>query len=405
MIERKYQKTHKWLTFSLDLRLAPHTLWMLLGEAASKCEHVAGVPLQPAIANELHSIYLAKGVVATTAIEGNTLTESDVREQLKGKLKVPPSKEYLKQETENILKACTSIRDQVIKDQDTEITFEKILEFNRMTLNKLAVPEHVYPGHVRTCPIGVGNYLAPPAVDCEYLLRSLCDWLSTGFKVEGGNRLAFALIRAIVAHVYIAWIHPFGDGNGRTARLIEFCILLSAGVPSPAAHLLSNHYNQTRQEYYRQLDAASKSGGNLMPFICYATQGFVDGIREQLTVIKFQQWNVAWENFVYELFREKDGAAADRQRKLILGLGYHPDGIPLAKLGELNPKIAKAYASKTIRTIQRDVQELEKMELVERKGNNIRPCREIILAFLPPTAEPPEEPKDPQLKLGLESSS
>lgn len=56
----------------------------------------------------------------------------------------------------------------------------------------------------------------------------------------------YAIFKAVVAHLYLAWIHPVGDGNGRTARLVEFQILLSSGVPSPAAHLLSNHYNQTR---------------------------------------------------------------------------------------------------------------------------------------------------------------
>jgi hypothetical protein len=54
------------------------------------------------------------------------------------------------------------------------------------------------------------------------------------------------LIAAVVAHVYFEWIHPFGDGNGRTGRLIELKLLLEAGVPQPAAHLLSNHYNATR---------------------------------------------------------------------------------------------------------------------------------------------------------------
>ncbi|MBW2661693.1 MAG: Fic family protein, partial [Deltaproteobacteria bacterium] len=37
-------------------------------------------------------------------------------------------------------------------------------------------------------------------------------------------------------------MHPFGDGNGRTARLLEFEALLSSGVPAPSSQLLSNHY-------------------------------------------------------------------------------------------------------------------------------------------------------------------
>ncbi|WP_433223897.1 Fic family protein [Dactylosporangium sp. CS-047395] len=46
-----------------------------------------------------------------------------------------------------------------------------------------------------------------------------------------------AMIKAMLAHLYLAWIHPFGDGNGRTARLIESQLLLQAGVPVPAANV------------------------------------------------------------------------------------------------------------------------------------------------------------------------
>ena len=49
--------------------------------------------------------------------------------------------------------------------------------------------------------------------------------------------MAEGILKATLAHLYIAWIHPFGDGNGRTARLVEFMLLSRAGVPSPSAHL------------------------------------------------------------------------------------------------------------------------------------------------------------------------
>jgi Fic family protein len=86
--------------------------------------------------------------------------------------------------------------------------------------------------------------------------------------------------------VYFALVHPFPDGNGRTVRLIELKILLSAGVPMPAAQLLNNHYNQTRTEYYRDLDIISKTNGNLVEFFKYANQGYIDGLKEQLDTIR-----------------------------------------------------------------------------------------------------------------------
>jgi Fic family protein len=82
----------------------------------------------------------------------------------------------------------------------------------------------------------VGNYRAAPAEDCKYLLDRLVDWLNGPTFVHADPEIQFALIlaKAVYAHLYLAWIHPFGDGNGRTARLLEFVILASSGlVPFP----------------------------------------------------------------------------------------------------------------------------------------------------------------------------
>ena len=106
---RSYEQSHPWISFQLDLRKINYKLWLALGEAQSKCEHIAGVPLRPSTAQKLHQVYLAKGVHATTAIEGNTLSEKEVLDILEGRLKLPPSKEYLKQEVDNIIKACNEI--------------------------------------------------------------------------------------------------------------------------------------------------------------------------------------------------------------------------------------------------------------------------------------------------------
>src|SRR6185437_1256822 len=103
-------------------------------------------------------------------------------------------------------------------------------------------------------------------------------------------KFAMTLFKAILAHLYIAWIHPFGDGNGRTARLVEFQILMQSGVPYPACHLLSNHYNKTRIRYYAELDRSSKAEEGVLSFIEYAVQGFVDGLREQVSYIRDCQW-------------------------------------------------------------------------------------------------------------------
>lgn len=396
---RIYEKTHPWITFRLELGRAEATLWMALGEAASKCEHISRVPLRPATAQELHQIYLAKGTAATTAIEGNTLTEEDVLKAVRGTLVVPPSKEYLKQEVDNVIAACNEIGRQAAEGTLPRLSTELLCGYDRQVLDKLPIKENeTGPGVLRTYSVVVGNvYRGAPAEDCPYLLDRLCDWLNgPDFTPPAdsvpGTDTVYAILRAVAGHLYLAWIHPFGDGNGRTARLLEFHILLSAGVPSPAAHLFSNHYNLTRNEYYRQLDQASKSGGRVAPFISYAVHGFVDGLREQLETIWAQQWDVAWENYVHDLFRARNSPSETRQRHLALDLGAMREWVEIGQLALLTPRLALAYANKTPRTVSRDLNALHQMGLILRKGRKVRALREIILAFLPFRKIPEQSP-------------
>jgi len=382
---RTFEKTNPWLTFQLDMRRAGPEIWIDLGEIASKCEHLSFLPLRPETAKQLHQIYLAKGVAATTAIEGNTLSEADVRKAVEGKLTVPPSKEYLKQEVDNIIVACNGIGKAIVMDEPAQITIETISSFNRQVLENLPLAEDVVRGELRKHQVVVGNvYRAPAAADCGYLLEKLCTWLQgDDFKESKGRESVSAIIKAILAHLYLVWIHPFGDGNGRTARLLEFQILLAAGIPSPAAHLLSNHYNQTRSEYYRQLNLASKSGGDIMPFLRYAVRGFVEGLHEQMEFVWDQVWMTVWRDHVNERFLNRTHLSDARQKQLALDLAVKADWVAVAEIPELTPPLAKAYAGKTAKTVQRDLNQLEKMNLITREGRKVRARREVILSFLP----------------------
>ncbi len=388
---RTYKKTHPWLDFSLDLRELEHTTWLRVGEAVSKAEHIAGVPLTPDAAQQLHAIYLAKGVLATTAIEGNTLTEEEVRQHLEGHLELPPSRQYLQQEVDNIIEACNRIGAHIIREGSGSISAAEIKEYNQLVLHELPLNEGVVPGELRQHSVMVGRYRAAPAEDCEFLLDEFCKWLNA-FDFPKDHVQPYSILAAIAAHLYFAWIHPFGDGNGRTARLIEFRYLLQAGFPTPAAHLLSNFYNQTRTEYYRQLDKASASGGLMSEFITYAIQGLVDQLKEQLKVIRDLQWTITWENYVYERFG-KVSPTSLRRRHLVLALSEvtENDGwVRVSEIPQLTPQLAQLYTGKTIKTVSRDLNAVREMNLVQservRGRRYVRANKRIILAFLPERA-------------------
>jgi Fic family protein len=357
----------------------------LLGEASSKCAHISGVPLLPGVATELYKLYLTKGALATVAIEGNTLTEEEVSKHLEGKLDLPQSKAYLQQEVDNIIKACDSIADNLLDGKPKDLSVELIKFYNEMVLDGLKLDEGVTPGEIRKHSVGVWTYRGAPAEDCKYLLEKLCEWLKEFTPPSDDEKMIYGIIKAIICHVYLAWIHPFGDGNGRTARLLEFHILISCGVPDLSAQLLSNHYNMTRTDYYKQLDASHKSGGDIFPFILYAIIGFTDGLSEQINIIRSQQVHVHWKDYIHEKFSNKDGKAEVRRRRLIIDLSALLKPIPLAELRYISPRIAEAYAVLTDKTLNRDINALIKMGLAEKNKEGVRAKPETMFAFLAPS--------------------
>ncbi len=381
--ERKYTETHPWINFQANLESAPYRLWMLIGEAESKCQHIAGVPLRPDVATKLHEVYLCKGVHATTSIEGNTLSEKQVKEQIEGTLQLPASQKYLATEVQNVVDACNEIAKELLANPSVNLSPERICHFNGLVQRGLEVDEEGQPGEFRKHSVGVANYRGAPWEDCPYLVQRLCEWLSLELiPPDTEMTFAYILIKAILSHLYIAWIHPFNDGNGRTARLIEFQLLVQSGMVSlPAAHLLSNHYNKTRSRYYAELDRSSKAPDGVISFLVYAIQGFVDGLREQLNYIREQQLIVTWENYVHEQFRGGDSPACNRQKHLVLDMPDTPT--PRKELTSLSPRIAREYARKGEKTLTRDLNALKSMGLILRESGGFVPNRGVILAFLP----------------------
>ncbi|MDA8356454.1 MAG: Fic family protein [Actinomycetota bacterium] len=391
---RAYEQSHPWIDFeATDVNDVQPRHWMLLGEARSKCEHLAGAPLQPRLSEILYRITLVKGALATTAIEGNTLTTEEAEGILDGSFTAPPSRQYQETEVRNVLDALQSLAGQIIDGSPVEISFTLICQFNSQMLKGTDFRPGVVPGEIRTGSVAVGTYRAAPAEDCEYLLRRLVDWLNGPIFKSDDPEIQFALIlaKAVYAHLYLAWIHPFGDGNGRTARLMEFAILANCGVvPIPAAHLLSNHYNLTRDRYYRELSLASKPGQSTLGFLRYAIEGFIDGLREVIGMVRDQQLQVAWVNYVHERFAEMPNTtASDRQRSLVLAMPREQT-IPRADLEGLTRKIARLYAAAGPRTLSRDLNRLMDLGLIRRVRGGYRSRHEVVQAFLPPIA--PTEP-------------
>ena len=384
----EYEKTHPWLTFRL-----PKSLFMelgyWLGEAVSKTEHLSHTPLLPELALTLNRIYLEKGVIASTAIEGNSIGEELAREIIEGRKHAPESQKYMEQEIENVLKASNGILARIEEEEDLpDLTIEQIKEFNRIVLEKLP-GRKAEGGVIRGYSVLVGNvYRGAPCEECEFLLKRLTGWLASGdFVVAEELRLACGFIKAIVAHIYFVWIHPFGDGNGRTARLIELYLLLQAGFPAPSAHLLSDYYNKTREEYYeelRRLSSDKSRGYDLTPFIRYALRGYLDGIRGQIELVEQEQCDILWKQYTHNLFDKKPRTkATERQKKLALFINDFDEPQEVT-YENLPPVLYLSYRGLTARCLSRDINQLILMNLVKRTEAGCLFARKELITHLKP---------------------
>lgn len=387
---RRYEQTHPWINFRIDLQKLDYKTWLLLGEAQSKCSHIGGAPLLPQVADELHQVYLSRGIYGTTAIEGNTLSEAEVRDRIKGELQLPKSREYQGREIDNMLDITNDIVRDLLRDPALKLTADRIREFNQRVLDGLPVRDEVIPGVTRehSVTVGLSSYRGAPAEDCDYLLEQLADWLNGLAAPDHAPELAFpiAVLKAILAHLYIAWIHPFGDGNGRTARLVELQLMVQAGISTPAAHLLSNHYNLTRDRYLVELDRTStRKNFPIDDFILYALEGFVDQLKEQITTIRGWQFAVTWQHLVHRSYHDEETPAKVRQRHLVLDLQFN-QWYHRSKIREVSPRVAADYAGRESKTITRDLNELERRGLIVRDGQRFKANYEQVAAFLPTVA-------------------
>lgn len=373
------------LIFKKHWQITPQTNYRL-GECEAIIRAISQTPLRPKERDRMLKVSLIKGAQATTAIEGNTLSQEDIERIYLAKEKLPPSKEYLQIEVENIIEAFNYLLNEVVRaGNEWPITPELILKFHKMISKNLGDHMDAIPGRWRDDRRQVGPYLAPEHRFVPELMERLCRWLREEFHYHDGRQdFSTAVVQAIITHVYIEWVHPFGDGNGRTGRLVEFFILLRYGLPSITSHILSNFYNETRTEYYRQLNNARKER-DLTGFIAYAVQGFRDGLEENLRIIQEGQRKIFWRNYVYESFSDvKYTKSSVFKRKRGLMFAVKIDRLlTSSEIRMADPKIAEEYSQLAKSTFDNDLKELVTMGLLLKFDDKYMANTSVLYGALP----------------------
>lgn len=221
----------------------------LIAEISGQIERYA-IRLEQEDGLRLRKVNRIKTIHSSLAIEGNKLSEDQVRDIIDGKNVVAPIKEI--QEVKN-----------AIKTYEMYPTLDAFEEKDLLKAHGVMMQALVdNPGHYRHGGVGVFGekglvHLAPPADRVPMLMGDLFDWLK--------HSKDHLLIRSCVFHFEFEFIHPFIDGNGRTGRLWQSLIL---GKLHPLfEHLpVENMVYSNQQQYYDAI-SASTNAGQSGPFI------------------------------------------------------------------------------------------------------------------------------------------
>jgi Fic family protein len=119
------------------------------------------------------------------------------------------------------------------------------------------------PGLWRTTPIAIAGptgglaYQAPDANEVRGLMAEVVDWL------ERGNLDAHVAVRAAMAHLHVVSVHPFRDGNGRIARIVQSLVLAREGLLAPEFNSIEEYLGGATADYYGILQQVQ--GGRYRP--------------------------------------------------------------------------------------------------------------------------------------------
>ena len=117
------------------------------------------------------------------------------------------------------------------------------------------------------------EYMPPKTKDVPRLVSEFLDWLNSS-KIKEIN----PVILAGIVHYEIARIHPFIDGNGRSARLMASLVLYKSGFDHRRFFALDDYYDENRAAYYAALKTAQTGKGDITKWLEYFTDGVLYSI-------------------------------------------------------------------------------------------------------------------------------
>lgn len=236
-----------------------------------------GGSTHPKVFFQLKHIFHTLESIGSARIEGNNTTIAEyIETKLTETKKVPPSIK----EIQNIEKAMAFIEQNV---NDYPINRAFLSEMHKMIVDGLLPPPEgegdSTPGEYRkrNLKINKSSHEPPEWLKVDDYMNELIDF------VNREDSPKYDLLKAAIAHHRFVWIHPYGNGNGRTVRLFTYAMLVKTGfnvnvgrIINPTAVFCSN-----RNDYYNFLSEADKgTDEGIMTWVEYVLKGLKEEIEK-----------------------------------------------------------------------------------------------------------------------------
>ena len=333
----------------------------LLLEAKTAAGVLNRLPYLPQWIEQAHEEQLRLEAVGTTRIEGAEFTQ---REQDEALAPDAPARTGLNRSQRQLRAANTTYRWLRAQPANRPVTAELVLDIHRRIVTGCD-DDHCEPGALRRAGSNV-TFGRPVCRGAEGGPELVGAFDVLGQAIAGEFRGHDRIIQAMAAHYHIGAMHPFDDGNGRTARALEAFMLRQAGVNDMVMVSLSNYYYEHQQEYLAALYDSRVSGHNLTPFLTFALPAITERCNALAEEIVTHNKRLLYREFARSLFGQlrspRRRVLAERQLQLIEVL-LNADSVSLIDLVD---RVSTHYMSLKFpeRALVRDLVELIRLSAV-----------------------------------------
>jgi len=230
-----------------------------IGVIEASREIIENAPLVPSFEKQFQSDAIVRTIYHGTHIEGNDLTLIQTKKVLEGEEVYGRARDI--QEVINYRNVMALLDDLAAKRGGYEP--EMLKEIHKLTVFKIVPEEKI--GVFRTTQVvvkeeGTGEIIfqPPPYVEVPYLIEDFFSWLNSAEAVE-----IHPIVRAGIAHYILVAIHPFVEGNGRTARAFASLILIRENYDIKKFFSMEEHFDSDPASYYEAFSLVDKQSRNL----------------------------------------------------------------------------------------------------------------------------------------------